>query len=236
MNYRKRKMQKLEHDQLLSMLLLQDQLNSRVDPAWVQNQNQWMRAAWIEMGEFMDHVGWKWWKKQEPNMPQARIELVDVWHFMLSEWLQHKQPDDTMEDVAALLLTAMYDPDKWPAERQAALDKRDDVRVLVDTFVHMCAANIFNVPIFARIMELCDMSWAELYRSYVAKNVLNTFRQDNGYKEGTYSKTWLLDGIPVEDNEVLERIMSEHPSAKPEQVSAELAIKYSSVLNADDQR
>ena len=29
-----------------------------------------------------------------------------------------------------------------------------------------------------------------LYRSYVGKNVLNFFRQDNGYKEGSYIKQW----------------------------------------------
>ena len=29
-----------------------------------------------------------------------------------------------------------------------------------------------------------------LFREYVSKNVLNHFRQDNGYKTGTYQKTW----------------------------------------------
>ena len=29
-----------------------------------------------------------------------------------------------------------------------------------------------------------------LYRAYVGKNVLNAFRQDHGYKAGTYDKLW----------------------------------------------
>ncbi|MDG1473779.1 MAG: dUTP diphosphatase, partial [Porticoccaceae bacterium] len=44
-----------------------------------------------------------------------------------------------------------------------------------------------------------------LHVGYVGKNVLNFFRQDNGYQEGTYKKQW--DG--VEDNEHLINIVSE---------------------------
>lgn len=221
-------MQKLEHDQLLSMMLLQHDLNVRVNPNYVKAGNVWMRAAWIETAEFMEHIGWKWWKRQEPNMPQARIELVDIWHFMLSEWLQNKQDDDTFDDCAAMLLQAMYDPDKWKPEQQAKLDAFTDVRLLADAFAHMCAANIFNAPVFARLMELSDLSWAELYRMFVMKNVLNTFRQDNGYKDGTYIKMW--NG--AEDNVALEKLMADNPTMTPQQLLTELAVIYSGVLAA----
>ena len=43
----------------------------------------------------------------------------------------------------------------------------------------------------------------ELYRQYVGKNVLNSFRQDYGYKEGTYIKNWNCE----EDNVVLTRLL-----------------------------
>jgi len=42
-----------------------------------------------------------------------------------------------------------------------------------------------------------------LFEMYVAKNVLNKFRQDHGYKEGSYHKVW--NGR--EDNEVLAEII-----------------------------
>jgi len=54
-------------------------------------------------------------------------------------------------------------------------------------------------------MKYMDMSFDELYQIYVGKNVLNMFRQDNGYKEGTYNKVW--NGR--EDNEYLADIMKE---------------------------
>ncbi|MFV9616032.1 MAG: dUTP diphosphatase, partial [Gammaproteobacteria bacterium] len=55
----------------------------------------------------------------------------------------------------------------------------------------------------AGIMKYLDMTFDELYEIYVGKNVLNMFRQDNGYKEGSYNKVW--NGR--EDNEYLAEIM-----------------------------
>ena len=43
------------------------------------------------------------------------------------------------------------------------------------------------------------MTLDDLYVAYVGKNVLNFFRQDFGYKDGTYKKNW----AGREDNEHL---------------------------------
>jgi len=56
-----------------------------------------------------------------------------------------------------------------------------------------------EIDLFSMIMDDCELSWGELYSQYVGKNVLNIFRQDYGYKKGTYIKIW--DGR--EDNEHL---------------------------------
>ncbi len=48
------------------------------------------------------------------------------------------------------------------------------------------------------------MSYEELIKMYFGKAVLNDFRQANGYKNGTYVKSW--NGY--EDNEVMLRIIS----------------------------
>jgi hypothetical protein len=52
-------------------------------------------------------------------------------------------------------------------------------------------------------MHDCQMDWDDLFRQYVGKNVLNFFRQDNGYKQGTYRKTW----AGREDNEHLVEVL-----------------------------
>lgn len=215
----------LTYEQLLPMLKMQDQLNKLIDPNWIEAQRPWLRAAWVESGELMDHVGWKWWKQQERNTVQAQIELVDIWHFLLSEWLGNTPKDEDVESAAALLIDTMYSPEKWLPSQEEALQRHTDLLVLIDGFAHLCAANIFNVKLFERMMQMLDMSWSDMYRMYIAKNVLNLFRQHNGYKLGTYVKDW----GGKEDNVVLEELMAEAPSATPEELMAQLAVKYAKV-------
>ena len=73
-----------------------------------------------------------------------------------------------------------------------------------------------ELKLFNLIMNDCELSWDELYAQYVGKNVLNIFRQDHGYKHGTYKKIW----NDREDNEHLVSILkcldSKSPSFRTE--------------------
>ena len=62
----------------------------------------------------------------------------------------------------------------------------------------------FPVAEFAQLLHLSGLSFVRLYSLYVGKNVLNFFRQDHGYKEGTYRKIWQ----GREDNEHLVDILA----------------------------
>jgi hypothetical protein len=55
---------------------------------------------------------------------------------------------------------------------------------------------------FADLCEVAELSWEDLYKGYIAKNALNAFRANNGYKQGTYQKIWSKDNIEgdKEDN------------------------------------
>ena len=62
------------------------------------------------------------------------------------------------------------------------------------------------------------MNFDEVYRAYFVKNILNEFRQKNGYKTGTYKKIWKLDigeGIKeYEDNQVAYYLAEQIPLEK----------------------
>ena len=82
---------------LLTMLELQDAMNRKVNPDWRQAGYAWYRAIWTECAEMLDHYGWKWWKHQEPDMEQVSLEIIDIWHFALSDLiLRH----DSLEAAA----------------------------------------------------------------------------------------------------------------------------------------
>ncbi len=48
----------------------------------------------------------------------------------------------------------------------------------------------FSVAFFWQLLDASGLNLDTLYQAYVGKNVLNFFRQDNGYKEGSYVKLW----------------------------------------------
>ena len=57
---------------------------------------------------------------------------------------------------------------------------------------------------------------------YVVKNQLNAFRQNHGYKNGSYVKFW----GEVEDNVVAFNIMDKYPNISPTDLYQKLEIEY----------
>ena len=96
------------------------------------------------------------------------------------------------------------------------------------------AAEFLSLPLFGALMAACELSPEELYRHYVGKNVLNFFRQDHGYQDGTYVKEW----HGREDNEHLSELLDTlSPSAAdfPDQVYEALSVRYRDVQWAPSQ-
>jgi dimeric dUTPase (all-alpha-NTP-PPase superfamily) len=80
-------------DKLEEIFRLQEQLNKRigVDTASMtdEQRQQWVlnycRAMTQEVAELTDSVPWKWWAKyQKFDEQNARVEVVDLFHFLIS--------------------------------------------------------------------------------------------------------------------------------------------------------
>lgn len=179
----------LTQQQLNTMLSLQNNMNIKVNPEWLTAGYGYLRAAMVESVEAIDHHGWKWWKAQEKDLPQLQMELVDIWHFALSASIIDYKGD--IEATATALASQLaentphvqFDGQSYSPAGLSLLDN-------LELMTGLCAAKRFSVPLFMQIVTQSEMSGEELYRQYVGKNVLNFFRQDNGYKAGTYVKTW----------------------------------------------
>jgi dimeric dUTPase (all-alpha-NTP-PPase superfamily) len=178
--------------QLITMLELQSDMNTKVHADWKQQNFEWYRAIWVECAELLDHYGWKWWKKQNPDIGQIELELVDIWHFGLSLLLLKV---DSPEAIADHVIEAFSVP-----------QQSEDFRLDLEDFTHhTLASKGFEVARFAKLMKGIDMDFEQLYVGYVGKNVLNFFRQDHGYQDGSYQKQW----GGVEDNEHLVEIVAQ---------------------------
>jgi dimeric dUTPase (all-alpha-NTP-PPase superfamily) len=214
---------------LLAMLDLQDSMNRKIDPDWIGKRHAYLRAVLVEATEALEHYGWKWWKKQSPDMVQLRIEMIDIWHFVLSEYLLRADGNKT---AAANTMIA-----EWISP--AALDfdgTRYDLASLdicrqLELLAALAAVRQVNLPLVALLFAACDLTPAALYREYVSKNVLNHFRQDRGYKTGEYKKTW--NG--AEDNVHMAEIMdsiTEADERLPDTLYRVLADRYDALCAA----
>lgn len=80
-------------DKLDSIFAMQEQLNARIGVNLSQlneaEQINWVlnytRAMQQEMAELVDSVPWKWWAKyQQFDKQNARVEVIDLFHFLIS--------------------------------------------------------------------------------------------------------------------------------------------------------
>jgi hypothetical protein len=166
----------------------------------------------------MDHHGWKWWKHETPDNEQIHLELVDIWHFGLSDCLQHCQDKHLTADALyrSVYLVSLV-PTSTSLLEATELFARDCLQL-----------GRFPTLSFAQLLSSAGMNFQQMAILYLGKNTLNSFRQDHGYKDGQYHKTW--DG--KEDNEHLSSILrdintSEVPASQVQQdVYAALKASY----------
>ena len=213
-------------NQIEQMFLLQMQLNNQTNgQVWIKGytkenrQISWYRGIYMEVAEAIDSFNWKHWKNidDEPDWDNIKVELVDIWHFVMSEsirindqsyankHLDMKAKGDYDTDTLISLLEKML-----KLSVVSSIDKEiNNIREITDTF-------------FIIISHL-DIDVENLYKRYVVKNQLNTFRQQNGYKDGSYIKIW----GGVEDNVVAFDIMNMNPKITPTELYDKLDSTYS---------
>lgn len=83
-----------ERDMLKEMFRMQTELNKRIgvgtpDTMTEEEQQRWIlnycRAMTQEIAELTDSIPWKWWAKYQTfDIQNARVEVVDLFHFLIS--------------------------------------------------------------------------------------------------------------------------------------------------------
>lgn len=185
-------------DKLKVMFQMQDEMNIKAAGAdWKEQDLPWWRAAYMEAAELNDHLGYKWWKKQEPDLEQAQMEVVDIWHFVLSARLCNWNSNHV--DNAA------YDLSIHAYEHIDIYDKEGILTLVEALMARALDYKYIDIELLIKIHCALGLTFDDVYRLYVGKNILNHFRQDNGYKDDTYVKVW----NDLEDNEVMRKIVDE---------------------------
>ena len=227
-------------EKVLEMLLLQQELNDATNgEGWEAGMTKngkvinWKRCIYMECAEMVDSFAWKHWKAidADPDWANLQIEVVDVWHFIMSLGLEDYSQNfrGTIEDLAMRISEA---PGYQKLQENGELlfaEPSDIMAKVEDLITNAVNRKEFDGPkLFEDFFELAYLSklnLTDLYRLYVGKNILNQFRQDNGYKEGTYIKVW--DG--KEDNVVMQALWEENASLTPKVLYGSLQKAYATV-------
>ena len=229
-------------DKILLMLQLQNQLNNATNgEEWVKGitknakEINWRRCIYMESAEMIDSFPWKHWKAidADPDWDNLKIEVVDVWHFIMSLAIEFYSQEmmGGIEDIA--IHTTELEAFSLIDNNHARFDEQRVIMAKIEDIMRdvLSLEKLDLDALLTHFFELVSMSGLNLhslYLLYIGKNILNQFRQDNGYKEGTYIKTWDCD----EDNVWMQKILEENPDIRPEELYKELAKLYHQVNRA----
>jgi len=231
------------NSKILLMLQLQNQLNDATNGEdWVKGITKnnktinWKRCIYMECAEMIDSFPWKHWKNIEvaPDWENHQIEVVDVWHFIMSLAIEEYSQtlrggvEDVANDISEMEAFSKIDTDATKfAEPDEVIAKVENIMRIVLTKDKLDLESLLAE--FFDLVVMSGLNLDALYRLYVGKNILNQFRQDHGYKDGSYVKVW--DG--EEDNVVMKRIWEEKSDITPEELYRELSKYYLALTKSE---
>ncbi|MFK5881402.1 MAG: dUTP diphosphatase [Sulfurospirillum sp.] len=201
------------------MFLLQQKLNDETnglgwENGYTKNNKiiNWKRCIYMECAELIDSFNWKHWKDIDKpiDWENAVIEIVDIWHFVMSLVLEDGKVNRGKGiDRMARDVTDVQGFERFTKEPQSLKDAQSaEIINDIEKIIH--ETTDFKVDIYDSLLKnyfslalKCGVNLKILYKYYIAKNILNGFRQDHGYKDGSYKKVW--NG--KEDNVVMLEIL-----------------------------
>jgi dimeric dUTPase (all-alpha-NTP-PPase superfamily) len=222
-------------DKILQMLELQQELNDATNGLGWENgltKNgkviDWKRCTYLECAELIESYPWKHWKNidAKPDYANIKIEAVDIWHFIMSQGLEDYKTQGlgTIKDLGQTITTLnnykAFTAPQIPTNKNH-YEQIKVVEVLLKTL--FCEGSTKKtMEDFINVASISGLNLDSLYTLYIGKNILNKFRQDHGYKEGSYIKTWNGE----EDNVVMQRYLETNPDTSVEALYTTLQKAY----------
>jgi len=220
---------------LIAMLELQQELNDVTNGVgWESGSTNsgkiidWRRCIYLESAELVESYPWKHWKNidAEPDYDNIKIEAVDIWHFVMSEALRIYKVESkgSISDLAREISTQKsYTP--FDTTVSTEHDNHYQEIIIVEEFIKslFCNESIeILIDKFFVVALQSGLNLDSLYSLYIGKNILNKFRQNHGYKDGSYIKIW--NG--QEDNVVMQKILEQNSDIAPQELYSMLEDSY----------
>lgn len=172
----------------------------------------WKRCIYMELCEAIDSLPWKHWKNIEGKIDYEnfKVEMIDIWHFVMSYLLIFTDSKSLSIDLLKFIdkKASIILPKEFSKEDNLRLD------IILEPYEELMRITLRKenskehsmklAKQFFLCLKVSGISFDDLYKLYIWKNVLNKFRQDNWYKEWKYQKNWNWR----EDNVYMQEIIS----------------------------
>ena len=204
---------------IANIVNLQSAFNSNVNPQWAQAEYKWSTAILVEATELISSFSWKWWKAEKDDIANAKMEVVDILHFVISECLvtlgdnpsgRNQLTNFLVDHLDCAHGDATYDNFECASAQYIELVKHF-IGYYMGVSGYGGTVNSYSAPALVRaycnfLVKPLFSSTDELLNLYLAKNVLNKLRQAHGYRTGEYIKMWGTK----EDNTVVMELLEQN--------------------------
>jgi dimeric dUTPase (all-alpha-NTP-PPase superfamily) len=215
----------LETHKIETMYRLQNKLNCDTNgDTWVESGVtkegrviNWLRCIYMESAEAIDSMNWKHWKDihAADDIANLKVELVDIWHFIMSEHIVKSGLEKAIEEAASYI-------EKVALQSDTQYQDRDKLFFLEQLMRDAINGTLPYEPFLQAVRDVEDFTMEDVYKLYIGKNCLNQFRQNHGYKDGSYLKVW--NG--KEDNVYMQKLLEENSNLDFDKLYAELETIY----------
>lgn len=230
-------------ENLKEMFKMQNELNEYTNGKdWKSgktnnNEINWIRCIIFELFEAIDQsFQWKHWKNNKEfkqysiiDLHNLKIELVDTYHFLMSEILKQNLENEIYQERILNKLKYLFSRKKTEIKDKNIIENIEKICLNIQLYnvnnnineKNKLLLDFYNdfFIITSQIME-----FEEFYNLYIKKNVLNLFRQKNGYQTGKYIKNWGKDKI--EDNVILKEYLDNNENLNFSNIYLFLEKKY----------
>jgi dimeric dUTPase (all-alpha-NTP-PPase superfamily) len=217
------------------MLKLQQELNDSTNGiGWEDGMTKngkvinWKRCTYLECAELIESYPWKHWKNidAKADYNNIKIEAVDIWHFIMSQGLEdYKRGNlgniETLANNICLLDNFKFFENEVEEHNK---DYYEQIAV-VEELIRILFCKESTEKLMSAFIDVAMQSGLNLdtlYRLYVGKNILNKFRQEHGYKDGSYIKIWNGE----EDNVKMQKILQSNANITPDELYIALEEAY----------
>jgi len=184
------------------VILSQREINEKVDNDWETKKRNWNLAIITESVELLDSIDWPWWKNKKTDWDNVTVEMIDTFTFLLSHLIEQKMENLIVPYISIREMENAKNPVIIKKDKE--LEEFVLNKMSVDFLRSILMGNVLSTfIIWFDVWYSLGFNITDLFKFYFTKNCLNLFRQNHGYKEGTYQKIWHGE----EDNAILNRVI-----------------------------